>query len=100
MSWAAQQYALGCPDLLPTSVIAGWTWCRSLEEDAKFDEEIAELLAGANGDPNIIEQRVCVLATLPFICRHPLACLVTASPCRSALPLAKHAHPLCRWRRA
>lgn len=60
MSWAAQQYALGCPDLLSTSVIAGWIWCRSLEEDAKFDEEIAELLAGANGDPNIIEQRVCV----------------------------------------
>ena len=32
--------------------------CRQLQVDAPYDEEVAQLLEGANGDPEIIRQRV------------------------------------------
>ena len=37
---------------------------------------------------------VCVSVTLPWLCRHQLACLVTAAPCQSALPSLKHVYTL------
>ena len=32
--------------------------CRQLEADAPFDDEVAQLLDGANRDPEVIRQRV------------------------------------------